>query len=68
MCKSQDCSICYEELKTNNICVITCNHDFCFNCIVKYIDTANKNNYTICCPVCRKNMIINQNNEEQLDN
>jgi uncharacterized protein YbaR (Trm112 family) len=61
-----ECSICYEELKTNNLCVTSCNHDFCFNCIVQFINSANKNNYSICCPVCRTDIIINQNNEDDM--
>ena len=44
---SNECSICYEDIKHTNNCTTPCGHTFCFNCMVK----ALKSNTS--CPLCR---------------
>lgn len=44
------CSICYEDAQSKNRGVLeTCNHIFCFDCIVKW-SKAGRN----CCPMCNR--------------
>ncbi len=46
-----DCSICYENININYICITSCDHIFCKKCLDKWF---NKNKYT--CPICRNNI------------
>ena len=44
----EDCPICLEAMKDNNIVVTKCNHKFCFSCLMS--SCCIKNN----CPLCRE--------------
>jgi hypothetical protein len=59
MSESNNCGICFETLQKTNICVTSCGHTFCLQCILK------NNNYNNNCPYCRKQIIenIDKNNE-----
>lgn len=46
-----ECPICYEELNEDKVCVISCNHRFCIDCVSKL--SLRSINY--CCPLCRRN-------------
>lgn len=50
---SVECAICLEKIK-NNI-VTKCNHNFCFKCIMQWIETDNMNNilFKASCPICK---------------
>ncbi len=43
---NSECSICYDE-PTHDTCTLSCNHNFCEKCIVKWLE-INTN-----CPMCR---------------
>jgi len=45
------CSICYENKKLNQFVTLDCNHEFCYNCIIKTLQ-VNKN-IIPCCALCR---------------
>ena len=45
--KTDECSICYEELGDKNNCTTPCGHVFCFECMMQAL---NRNNT---CPCCR---------------
>lgn len=47
--ESKDCSICFNTLKNETKCVTNCNHEFCKNCMDKWL---NYNKYN--CPLCRQ--------------
>lgn len=48
-----DCSICFEELKTNENHIITkCNHKFHKNCLLAWYEEKKK----ITCPMCRSSI------------
>lgn len=40
------CTICLEKIK--NSTTIPCNHTFCFECVIKWLDEKDS------CPICRK--------------
>ena len=44
-----ECPVCYEELKDDQIYITSCNHKFCKNCIIHVCRTTN----TYTCPMCR---------------
>ena len=46
---SEDCSICYDKIR-NHTMVSCCQHIFCGNCIMKWLQT----NHT--CPLCRQSL------------
>lgn len=49
------CSICIENIESNNLCVIDCGHSFCKNCLTKYIIQQHKK----CnCPICRNLFLV----------
>lgn len=54
--KSCNCTICIDNINTNNICVLNCGHYFCNDCIIKYINQK-IDNYE--CPICRYKFNIN---------
>jgi len=45
--QSEECCICFEIISERGI-INTCNHVFCFSCIVKWSKIRNS------CPLCRK--------------
>ncbi len=50
------CSICIENIDSNNLCIIDCGHIFCKNCLTKYIIQQ----YKKCnCPICRELFLLN---------
>ena len=42
-----DCTICYEEMKNNNICTTLCGHKFHHSCMLHWLSLNNS------CPICR---------------
>jgi len=60
--KSQDCIICFEELKEEATTVLKCNHKFHADCIHKWVH--NKVDKT--CPTCR-DVITNLNSPEEIN-
>ena len=51
-----ECSICYEEIK-NSTTSLTCNHEFCLNCIMQWCSMREREEHL--CPMCRSKIIIN---------
>jgi len=66
----QECPICFVEITSSEQIVITdCNHEFCNQCVIKYVWLeVNKNeDLSLClsCPLCRKNITkLNTTNKE----
>lgn len=59
---SKECSICMNDISLkNNHCTTPCGHTFCFGCITKSLQYANK------CPYCRTVLVeeVNPINEEE---
>ncbi|XP_038065238.1 E3 ubiquitin-protein ligase TRIM56-like [Patiria miniata] len=53
-----ECSICTEIYKQPKI--LTCLHNFCKECLVKYRDGTYRGSPQIPCPVCRQEMVLPQ--------
>lgn len=53
--KTQNCTICLENIEKDNFCIIKCGHYFCKSCIIKYI---NKKEDIYDCPNCRCNFLL----------
>lgn len=53
---STDCSICYENIKHNNLVKLNCNHEFCAPCIKNTIIHHTKI-YNPSCALCREMML-----------
>ena len=53
------CGICLELLEKTNVCITSCKHSFCLDCIIK------NSKYNNCCPYCRIKIINNINKSEQ---
>lgn len=49
----EECSICLENIKEKNMCVLDCEHKFHLRCIMKLHQTGM--NYNNICPLCRQN-------------
>ena len=47
-----NCSICFEDIKQDNICLTNCKHMFCVDCIQTYHKTLH-NKTQMSCPMCR---------------
>jgi len=47
----KDCSICFNTLQNDTTCITNCNHEFCIDCIDKWV---NKNKTY--CPLCRQQL------------
>ena len=47
----KDCSICFNTLQDDTTCITNCNHEFCIDCIDKWV---NKNKTY--CPLCRQQL------------
>ena len=66
--KKNECSICLNNIKSNNLCLTKCGHIYCFTCIHKSI------NYSHNCPSCRQDLkendlyYIKTDNKKILDN
>lgn len=50
------CPICIDNIDKNNFCIINCGHYFCRDCIRKYINIIEENNFE--CPICRNSFCI----------
>jgi hypothetical protein len=72
MSYNDECSICIEEFTGNNI-ILSCNHKFHTECILKYIEIEfnkyrkqNQNEQICCqqlkCPLCRKSISCKDSN------
>jgi hypothetical protein len=49
--QNKDCSICLNSLDNETKCITNCNHEFCIDCIEKWLN-INKIN----CPLCRQQL------------
>lgn len=63
--RNDNCAVCLESIPTNQFCKLICNHYFCSQCILKYIEQLYKDNrdHPIC-PLCRSDitdMVITKN-------
>lgn len=54
ICVLEDCPICYEQLKYEDIVTLNCNHEFCKTCIVQSLHSVK--NGDPCCALCRTNI------------
>lgn len=57
--KLEDCSICYNEMKSQNLVKLNCDHYFCLQCILVIILDTYKNvepKIHGICPLCRTNI------------
>lgn len=66
------CSICLDQVydnnnNNNNTCNI-CNNIFHYNCIQQWIMSCKKNNFLICCPICRSKLKNICHNNELFNN
>ena len=67
-CPKNECSICMSTIEKS--AYIACFHEFCIECIKKYIDSNIKNNRALICPICRasiKKDIIKDINRQWID-
>ena len=44
-----ECTICLNNIITTELCVTNCNHNFCYDCLQKWLKKKT-------CPNCRKNI------------
>ena len=52
-----ECNICYDEKELKNFVKLTCNHEFCKDCIINTMKTMNTNNIrNLTCAFCRKDV------------
>lgn len=58
MYETTKCGICLESLEKTNVCITSCKHSFCLDCIIK------NSKYNNCCPYCRIKIIDNLNKSE----
>lgn len=49
----EECPVCYEIIPDDKNCVTQCSHTFCYDCLVKVIQTNEKHN----CPYCREKIV-----------
>ena len=67
------CPICLNEMNQDQICLTDCKHEFCYNCLYKWL------RININCPICREdvetfkynnetNRLFVVNNIEEIDN
>jgi hypothetical protein len=50
----EECSICYTGLNLDNIVETQCNHIYCVNCFIQYIQSKPLTEINIKCPFCRQ--------------
>jgi len=51
--EQQDCCICMENKKKEEITILNCNHTFCGLCVKDTIKSYKTKNNDPCCPMCR---------------
>ena len=51
-----NCSVCFEDIKQDNICLTNCKHMFCVNCIQTYHKTLHTK-LIMPCPMCRTSIV-----------
>ena len=52
-----ECNICYDEKELKNFVKLTCNHEFCKDCIINTMKTMNTNSIrNLTCAFCRKDV------------
>lgn len=47
----KECPICYETFDKYGKCTMTCNHSFCFKCIMLHFESKNT------CAICRNELM-----------
>jgi hypothetical protein len=57
--EARECPICFSEIGEKNVCVTSCGHSFCLQCLLKAY------NEKIECPCCRS--ILNEDDKESED-
>ena len=55
--EQEDCCICMEENEKTDICLLSCTHSFCVDCIKKHFETPSRRHENLSCPLCRANVI-----------
>ena len=61
--KKSTCAICYDDKNLVRM-RITCNHEFCKNCLIKVINArweSDDRSTLVSCPLCRQGMIKTNN-------
>ena len=56
---NNECSICLLNINNDDLCITSCNHNFCYNCLKQWIDKKKKT-----CPNCRKEIEYFKYNNE----
>jgi len=51
ICVLEDCPICYETLKYEDIVTLNCNHEFCKTCIIQTLHSVKNSDPS--CALCR---------------
>ena len=46
-----ECPICLNNIKNTDICITNCNHQFCYDCLKKWLEKKKDT-----CPNCRQNI------------
>jgi phage FluMu protein Com len=49
----EECIICFDPLKNENISILNCLHKFHTKCIKKWFNTQTKNHIEKSCPLCK---------------
>ena len=56
-----DCPICLDNIEKDKLCHTSCNHYFCKDCLIKWLETE-----TAICPICRDIIKHFDNNNEYI--
>lgn len=51
--EDEECPVCYEMITKDKICITQCSHTFCYDCVVKVIQTSEEHK----CPYCREKIV-----------
>lgn len=53
-----ECSVCFNDIKNEDLCKTDCNHLFCFECLNRWLEIKKD------CPTCRKYIKFFNYNDE----
>ena len=53
-----ECPVCLNEINKDQICLTDCKHEFCYNCLYKWL------RININCPICREDVETFKYNNE----
>jgi SNF2 family DNA or RNA helicase len=57
--KMEQCTICLDNIKENDLGITTCGHIYCYSCIITVLKENNNSNSMTKCPICNKNLKMN---------